>query len=120
MYRKKLMKKPDFKVDTRPTISYEPILDRHLECYFASRQKRRLLRENRIINRKGEIIDRGLSKKLERGELTLQNSFKSKNKKVVKRKKTLDQEFSLPEKYDSLRPRTVEKDEFQSYLNRQK
>lgn len=45
--------KPEFKVEYIPTVTrYDPILDRNLEYYFASRQNRRVLRKNKIINAK--------------------------------------------------------------------
>ena len=65
-------------------MRYDPILDRNLEYYFASRQNRRVLRKNKIINGKDEIIDRNVTKIVKSGQASLNTSFKMPGPKKLR------------------------------------
>ena len=54
----KRLVKPEFRVEYIPqTVSYNPIFDKNLEYYFTSKQNRSILRKNRILNKRNQIID---------------------------------------------------------------
>ena len=54
-------KKPQFVTELKPTISYDPVVDKHLEYYFNKKTNILILQKNGIINKKKQITDKVLS-----------------------------------------------------------
>lgn len=94
-------RKREFKIDVHiPSFEYEPLVDKHLEYYFASKNNRRILMKSKVINRKNEILDRSLNKLVEQGQLTIGNSFRvKKNKRKEKTTVSHTLDMKKPEKH---------------------
>ena len=56
--------KRDFVTELKPSVSYEPLMDKHLDFYFSRKKNRRILQANKIINRRNYIVDKSINKKL--------------------------------------------------------
>jgi hypothetical protein len=87
-------------------ILYEPLVDRHLEYFFASKHTRQILQKTKVVNRRNEILDRSLTRELQRGALPLSNNF---------RLKKTAQGHSLS-KHPQVLSKTVGKEEFAEFL----
>lgn len=116
MHKRSSRIKPEFKVEYIPTVTrYDPILDSNLEYYFASRQNRRVLRKNRIINGKNEIIDRNITKIVRSGQVSLNNSFKMPGPRKF-RGRTIEMKQRRKNSSEKVRPSTVDRHEFLDYI----
>lgn len=75
-----MKKKQEFKVEPihANKIPYNPLVDKHLEYYFASKKNREILIKTKVVNRKNEILDRDLKKMIEYGHLSISNKFRLK------------------------------------------
>ena len=53
---------------------YEPLLDQHLKPFFFNVDRLKLLKRNKLINRKFEVIDQRINKKYRNEELMIRPS----------------------------------------------
>ena len=62
------MRRRGFEVPlTKQEISYDPLVDRHLQYYFSNKNNRKILVKTKVVNRRNEIIDKGLARKIKQG-----------------------------------------------------
>ena len=90
--RKKMgLGKPEFVVESKPsTVAYNPIMDKNLEYFFSSKNNRRILRKNRVINSRNQILDRSVTQAVEKGLVSLNTTFKIRSRKQNMRNKTVE------------------------------
>ena len=77
-------------------------MDKHLEFYFSRKKNKRILQQNRIINRRNYIIDKSLTKKLVTGEVNFTNTNFKIKKKVTRRISVEDNKRCKTLKNDSM------------------
>lgn len=95
-------------------------MDKHLEFYFSSKNNRRILQQNKIINRRNFIIDKNLNKKLVSGQVPLNSTNFKIKRKVNKRISLAEQSRSKTLKSGHDIGRKVEKEDFKRFLEEQK
>ena len=82
----KMHKKREFRVENvhEKKIPYSPLVDKHLEYFFANKNNRQILIKTKQVNRKNQIIDRDVCRLLDTGTLNVHNKFRMRQSKPKK------------------------------------